>query len=151
VLNAIGYLYPAKGLAINISGLLQSGQPINRVADAVEFGTADLNGDGGSNATQYTGPADRYPGESRNSDRLPWAFTLDFGVAYTIGLDADKKHRLELRADVFNVLNTVNYSGYTSNFTQSNQAQVGPADSGRYLFLNADRPRQFQFSVRYLF
>jgi outer membrane receptor protein involved in Fe transport len=151
VLNAMGYLYPCKGLALNVSALLQSGQPVNRVADAVEFGTADLNGDGGSNATQYTGPADRYPGESRNSDRLPWAFTLDLGVSYTLNLDEAKKHRLELRADVFNVLNTVNYSGYTSNFTQSNQAQVGPADSGRYLFLNADRPRQFQFSVRYLF
>ena len=151
VLNAIGYWYPFKGFSINLSTLFQSGQPINRVADAQEFGTADLNGDGGSNATQYTGPADRYPGQSRNSDRLPAAITFDLGLGYTFGLDEENKHRLEIRADVFNVLNTINYSGYTSNFTQSNQAQVGPATSGRYQFLNADRLRQFQFSVRYLF
>ena len=150
VLNAMAYFYPWKGVAFNISSILQSGQPVNRVADAMEFGTTDLNGDGGSVAAQYTGAPDRYPGEGRNSDRLPWAISFDLGLGYTF--DFGKNYgRLELRADIFNVLNTVNYSGYTSNFTQSNQVQTGPASSGNFQFRNAARPRQFQFGLRYLF
>lgn len=151
VLNAMGYFYPGEHWAINVSSLMQSGQPVNRVADASEFGTTDINGDGGSVATQYTGSPDRYPGEDRNSDRLPWSVTFDLGIGYTLALSKDSDQRIELRADVFNVLNAVNYSGYTTNFTQSNQFQTGPASSGSYVFRNAARPRQFQFSLRYLF
>ena len=94
------------------------------------------------------GNSDRHPGESRNSDRLPWSNTFDFSVRYLIPLG---NHQLELRADIFNALNAVNLSGYSNNATQSNQIQVGPADSGLLIRRNAAPPRQFQFGARYLF
>jgi hypothetical protein len=38
--------YPFKGTTLTAAGLLQSGQPINRIP--LGFGTTDLNGDGAS-------------------------------------------------------------------------------------------------------
>jgi hypothetical protein len=57
---------------------------------------------------------------------------------------------LELRADVFNIFNTENLSGYSNNATQSNQIQVGSKSSGLLVRRNASAPRQFQFGLRYL-
>ncbi len=111
--------------------------------------TTDLNGDGTSFGDAYVGNSDRYPGESRNSDRLPWSNTFDLGVQYQIPFG---KSELELRADVFNVFNTLNLSGYSNNATQSNQIQPGPASAPSVLVRrNASAPRQFQFSLRYVF
>ncbi len=56
--------------------------------------------------------------------------------------------KLELSADVFNLFNEVNLSGYAVNATASNQFQVfGTPFQTR----SADRPRTFQFGARYLF
>lgn len=146
VINAIYSYYPCKGLSITAAALLQSGQPINRIPDATVYGTTDLNGDGRSFGDAYVGNSDRQPGESRNSDRLPWSNTFDLATEYRFGNTG-----LALRADVFNVLNAVNLSGYSNNATQSNQVQVGPASSGLLVRRNAAPPRQFQFSLRYAF
>jgi hypothetical protein len=51
-----------------LAGLLQSGQPINRIPFG--FSTTDLNGDGSGFSDAYQGNSDRFPGESRNNDRL---------------------------------------------------------------------------------
>ena len=111
--------------------------------------TTDLNGDGASFGDAYVGNSDRYPGERRNSDRLPWSNTFDLGVQYQIPFG---KSELELRADVFNLFNTQNLSGYSNNATQSNQIQPGPSSSPSVLVRrNASAPRQFQFSLRYIF
>lgn len=124
----------------------QDGNPI--LVD-VTATTTDLNGDGASFGDAYVGNSDRYPGEGRNSDRLPWSNTFDLGVQYQIPFG---KSGLELRADVFNVFNTLNLSGYSNNATQSNQIQPGPSSSPSVLLRrNASAPRQFQFSLRYLF
>ncbi len=147
VLSALGYFYPTKNLSINAASLIQSGQPINRIPDG--FGTTDLNGDGASFADAYTGNSDRFPGETRNNDRLPWSVNFDLGIQYQISLGGD--NRLELRGDVFNVFNTENLSGYSNNATQSNQIQPGSVASGVLIRRNAGPPRQFQFGVRYLF
>ena len=149
VFNALGFYQPIRNLNLNLAALVQSGQPINRVPDAAIYGTTDLNGDRSSFSTAYTGNADRQPGEGRNSDRLPWSKTLDAGVQYNF-LFGEKLSRLEIRADVFNVFNTQNLSGYSNNATQSNQIQVGPAGSG-IVRKNASAPRQFQFGARYAF
>ena len=146
VINAIYSYYPCKGLSITAAALLQSGQPVNRIPDATVYGTTDLNGDGRSFGDAYVGNSDRQPGESRNSDRLPWSNTFDLATEYRFGNTG-----LALRADVFNVLNAVNLSGYSNNATQSNQVQVGPASSGLLVRRNAAPPRQFQFSLRYAF
>ncbi|NAS31648.1 TonB-dependent receptor [Flavobacteriaceae bacterium R38] len=148
IINAIGSYYPVKGLSITLASLLQSGQPINRIPDASIFGTRDLNGDGASFGDAFVGNSDRSPGESRNNDRLPWSYNFDLALQYQFKLG---KNALELRADVFNLLNNVNLSGFSNNATQSNQIQEGSRASGQFVQRNAGPPRQFQFGLRYLF
>lgn len=169
-INGIFNYYPFEGTTITFASLLQSGQPINRIPEPIELGftpvtdgqgnltyvdvngtpfTADLNGDGSAFGDAYQGNSDRYPGESRNSDRLPWSLNFDLGIQHQIAIGGDQK--IELRADVFNVFNVENLSGYSNNATQSNQIQAGSAASGNFVQRNAGPPRQFQFGVRYLF
>ena len=147
VVSGIFYYYPTDALSVSFASLVQSGQPINRIPDATTFGTTDLNGDGRSFADAYQGNSDRQPGEGRNSDRLPWASIFDLGVQYNFLLNS---RQFELRADIFNLFNTANWSGYPNNATQSNQIQVGPEGTGR-VRRNAGPPRQFQFGLRYSF
>ncbi|SDX16059.1 TonB-dependent Receptor Plug Domain [Flavobacterium degerlachei] len=146
-INGIYSYYPFKGTTVTLAGLLQSGQPINRIP--LGFGTTDLNGDGASFSDAYQGNSDRFPGESRNNDRLPWNTTFDLGVQHQITILGNNK--IELRADIFNLLNAENLSGYSNNATQSNQIQGGSSTSGLFTQRNASPPRQFQFGVRYLF
>ncbi|MBE0391525.1 TonB-dependent receptor [Flavobacterium sp. PL002] len=146
-INGIYSYYPFKGTTVTLAGLLQSGQPINRIPLGYE--TTDLNGDGASFSDAYQGNSDRFPGESRNNDRLPWSTTFDLGVQHQITIAGNNK--IELRADIFNVLNAENLSGYSNNATQSNQIQGGSSASGLFTQRNASPPRQFQFGVRYLF
>lgn len=132
-----------------------NGQPLLG-ANGQPLTTNDLNGDGGAFGDAYVGNSDRQPGETRNSDRLPWSKVVDLSLQYQIplgrmlGNSEGTTRRVEIRADVFNVLNTNNLSGYSNNATQSNQIQVGPRGSG-IVQRNAAPPRQFQFGVRYLF
>ncbi|MBC7493615.1 MAG: TonB-dependent receptor, partial [Flavobacterium sp.] len=146
-INGILNYYPLKNSVITIASLLQSGQPINRIP--LGFGTNDLNGDGASFADTYTGNSDRFPGESRNNDRLPWSINIDLALQHQFTLT--KNSKIELRADVFNVFDVKNLSGYSNNATQSNQIQGGSLASGLFVQRNAGPPRQFQFGVRYLF
>lgn len=143
VLNAMFYYYPIKNLVIAPAFLLQSGMPVSYVVDAKQFGTTDLNGDSES----FGFPSDLYPGVARNSGRLPWAKTLDLSIRYTINVK--QKPSLEFTADIFNVLNTQNESGFNSTKGASNQFQLGPAGSS-YTIRGASPPRQFQFGLRYL-
>lgn len=145
IINAFATYYPSESFSVNLSSLLQSGQPVNRIPDAVIFGTTDLNGDGRAFGDAFVGNSDRHPGESRNSDRLPWAYTIDLGLQYKLSLSGND---LAIRADIFNVFNTTNLSGFSNNATQSNQIQVGAAGSG-IVRRNAAPPRQFQFSLNY--
>ncbi len=157
VISAIGSVYPTDRLRVTLASLLQSGQPINRVPNACEpgagsedeicFGTRDLNGDGTYRGGQYVGDSDRFPGAERNTDRLPWSYRFDLSVQYGWSIGAG---RVVARADVFNVLNTKNLSGFANNATQSNQIQVGPPGSD-IEEKNAGPPRQFQFGLRYEF
>jgi outer membrane receptor for ferrienterochelin and colicin len=146
-INGIYSYYPFTGTTITLAGLLQSGQPINRIPFG--FSTTDLNGDGSGFSDAYQGNSDRFPGESRNNDRLPWNATFDLGLQHQIKISANGK--LEFRADIFNLLNAENLSGYSNNATQSNQIQGGSVASGLFTKRNASPPRQFQFGVRYLF
>ena len=157
VISAIGSVYPTDRLRVTLASLLQSGQPINRVPNACDpgkgsegeicFGTRDLNGDGTYRGGQYVGDSDRFPGAERNTDRLPWSTRFDLSLQYGWSIGAG---RVVARADVFNVLNTKNLSGFANNATQSNQIQVGPPGSD-IEEKNAGPPRQFQFGLRYEF
>ena len=138
VISAFGSVHPLQGLTLTMAGLFQSGQPVNLVPDAGVFGTQDLNGDGLSFGENFVGNSDRYPGVSRNAARLPWSATLDVGVRYALG-------QIEFSADVFNVLNTNNLSGFANAATTSNQVQFGGCVP--FVQRNAGAPRQFQFGV----
>ena len=144
VFSGIFYYYLFANLVITPTVLLQSGLPITRVADATKFGgVTDLNGDSES----YSLPSDIQPGETRNNDRLPWAKTVDLSVKYTVRLLGQP--RLEISADVYNVLNTENISGFNVVRGSSNQFQTGPRGSG-ITARSAAPPRQFQFGLRYI-
>ncbi len=149
VINGLIYYSPRSWVTVSLASLLQSGQPINRVPDATIFGTTDLNGDndGRGRVTQYGGGTDRAPGESRNSDRLPWSTTFDLGAQFNVPVAG---RVLSFRADVFNVFNAENLSGYANNASQSNQIQVGSAATGVFVQRNASPPRQFQFGLTFL-
>ncbi|MEZ4901342.1 MAG: hypothetical protein R2822_06055 [Spirosomataceae bacterium] len=75
---------------------------------------------------------------------MPWAKTLDLSVKYNLRLAGSAK--IEFSADVYNVLNTVNISGYNVTRGASNQIQFGST----FVTRSAAPPRQFQFGVRYL-
>lgn len=146
VISAVGYLYPLDGLTLSVAGLFQSGQPVNLVPDASIFGTQDLNGDGASFGENFVGNSDRYPGAKRNSARLRWSATVDVGARYAVpGFGG----RFELSADVFNVFNTNNESGFANAATTSNQVQFG--GGAPFVQRNAGPPRQFQFGAAYKF
>lgn len=148
VVSGIFYYYPIADLGVTVAALLQSGQPINRVADGTKFGTTDLNGDGTSYGDQYVANVDRTPGVERNADRLPWSKTVDLGIQYSIPVSSAMK--VEVRADIFNAFNIVNLSGYANNATQSNQIQVGNVGDP-VVQRNIAPLRQFQFGARLLF
>jgi hypothetical protein len=146
VISAVGYLFPLDGLILTAAGLFQSGQPVNLVPDARIFGTQDLNGDGASFGENYLGNSDRYPGEQRNAARLPWSATIDLGVRYALPLSGG---RIEASADVFNLFNANNQSGFANAATTSNQIQFG--GGADFVQRNAGAPRQFQFGLAYKF
>ena len=146
LVSAVGYLYPVDGLTLSVAGLFQSGQPVNLVPDARIFGTQDLNGDGASFGENFVGNSDRYPGSRRNAARLPWSATVDLGLRYAIpGFGG----RFELSADVFNLFNANNESGFANAATTSNQIQFG--GGAPFVQRNAGPPRQFQFGAAYRF
>jgi hypothetical protein len=145
VISGIVYLYPREDVVVTAATLLQSGQPVNYIPDAGLYGTTDLNGNGASFSDAYLGNATRSPGVGRNTGHLPWSKTVDLGLRYRPRFGVG---RIELSADVFNVLNSVNLSGFANAATQSNQIQV----YGQSLVVrSAGPPRQFQFGVRYAF
>ncbi len=145
VISGILYLYPSQDLVVTAAMLLQSGQPINYIPDARIYGTTDLNGNGASFSDAYLGNATRAPGIGRNTGRLPWSRTVDLGLRYRPRFGVG---RIEVSADVFNVLNSVNLSGFANAATQSNQIQVYGEP---FMARNAGPARQFQFGVRYAF
>jgi hypothetical protein len=145
VISSVVYWYPLDSVTATVAAQFESGQPINLIPDTGIYGTTDLNGDGASFTDAYLGNSDRAPGVSRNADRLPWSATIDLGLRYAPRIGDG---RLELSADVFNLLNRENLSGFANSATQSNQIQVFGQPFTRR---NAGAPRQFQFGLRYLF
>ncbi len=144
-ISTVVYFYPMPSLTVTLAGLFQSGQPVNLIPDAGIFGTTDLNGDGASFSSAYLGNSDRAPGVGRNSGRLPWSKVVDLGLRWTLPAWGGE---FELSADVFNLFDEVNLSGFANSATQSNQIQVGGQP---FVERNAGAPRQFQFGLRYAF
>jgi hypothetical protein len=148
IISGILIFYPVKNLTLTPSMLFQSGQPFSRFASAAAFGgNGDLDGNG-ETAYGNSGPSDYQPGETRNNDRLPSASTFDFSAKYTFKLNS--KQGVELSADVYNLLNTENLSGFSATRGTSNQNQFGPRSANNFTKFSAAPPRQFQFGLRYI-
>lgn len=146
VINALFTWYPIKNLTLTPAMLFQSGQPVTRYAIASQWGgVTDLNGNGESQGL----PADIQPGETRNNDRLPNATTFDFSAKYRWSFK--NKSGIEFSADIYNLLNSTNLTGFASTKSASNQIQPGPKSSNTFIIRAAAPPRQFQFGIRYLF
>lgn len=111
---------------------VSSGQPLNALTGL------DNNGD-----TIFN---DRPAGFARNSERTSGFTQFDLGIARSFQVGTG---HLDVRAEIFNLFNTVNYSGFF-NYGASG---VRPDETGTLAFQPtvAGPPRQFQFQVRYRF
>jgi hypothetical protein len=111
---------------------LSSGQPLNVVTGADDNGDTIFN--------------DRPAGVGRNTERTSGYSQLDLGIIRRFRVAGVG---IEARAEIFNVFNTVNYSGFF-NFGASG---VRPDENGTLAFQPtvAGPPRQFQFAARLLF
>ncbi len=127
-------------------GDFQTGTPINRIAYF-----RDLDGSGDTFGNGFLGNQDRFYGVPRNGERLPSAFLVHASAAYTVPVPGERRRRLVLRADVFNVFNRVNVSGVANGVPGGGtRTQVGrPGDP--IVIANAGAPRQVQLSARYAF
>ena len=127
--------------SLTLSGIadVQTGTPINRVANF-----RDLTGSGGAYGDGFIGNYQRYFGVPRNGERLPAAFFLSSSAAYDVNVAG---RTLTARADVFNILNRVNASGFATGVGGGGSAtQVGrPGDPIAYS--TAGPPRQIQLSL----
>ncbi len=138
-----GVWTPKRRVRLAAIGDFQTGTPINRIAYF-----RDLDGSGPIFGNGFIGNHDRLPGVARNAGRLPAAFRFDVSGAYTLSLPGGAA---ELRADVFNLLNTTIRTGFANGIPGGGpRTQVGrPGDPIEYG--TAAPPRQVQLSVRYLF
>ncbi len=123
---------------------VQSGTPINRIAGFCGAAYCDLDGSGDTFGNGFLGNQDRFFGVPRNGERLPAATLLHLSAGYTL-------RRVELRADVFNALNTRNVSGYANGIPGGGaRTQVGrPGDA--IVYPSAAPARQVQFSAHVTF
>jgi outer membrane receptor for ferrienterochelin and colicin len=157
VLSFIGSYRFDFGTTFSLTGLIQSGQPINRtvalsnavappgVANPQAF--AGFYGHGAQSGDGFAGNLDRFPGVARNGERLPGYTQFDVSVIHQFNLS---DFGLEVRGDIFNIFNNINYSGYFANATETNRAQIGrPGDP--IVYRSAGAGTQYQVSTRVIF
>jgi hypothetical protein len=119
--------------AVSVSAIaaFKSGLPVDPQA-----GT-DLNGDGFN--------TDRPGTLARNSSRLPTSKTIDIAAAKTFAFGGS--NQIEVRMDVFNLLNATNVTGVNTVY-----GRVFGTPAATFMQPTAvANPRQFQFAARYRF
>jgi hypothetical protein len=111
---------------------LSSGQPLNVTTGRDDNGDTIFN--------------DRPVGVARNSERTSGFAQFDLGLVREVALTAA---RLELRAEIFNLFNRTNFSGFF-NYGASG---VRPDENGTLAFqpTQAGPARQFQFTAGVFF
>ncbi|MDX2194247.1 MAG: TonB-dependent receptor [Gemmatimonadales bacterium] len=136
---------------VALIGDVQSGLPANRLAGvATPQGNAvyDLLGVGPVRGNGFIGNANRLAGVPRNGERLPGYANVSVSVAWLAPVGGQD---LELRADAFNLLNTVHWGGFPNGLGGGGtRTQYGrPGDP--ILLFTPGPPRQVQLSARWLF
>ena len=129
----------------------QTGLPINRIATF-----RDLDGSGDTFGNGFLGNQDRFHGVSRNGERLPDTVLLNASVAYALPVSALGSRSanggaLEVRADVFNALNSIIRSGYANGIPGGGTRTQSGHPGDPIVYSSAGAPRQLQFSLRYAF
>ncbi|MDQ3515323.1 MAG: TonB-dependent receptor, partial [Gemmatimonadota bacterium] len=111
-------------------------------------GFRDLDGSGDTFGNGFLGNQDRFAGVPRNGERLPSAFLLHGSAQFMFPV---RSSVIEMRADVFNLLNAANPGGYANGIPGGGaRTQVGrPGDP--IVFASSGPPRQLQFSARIVF
>jgi hypothetical protein len=118
----------------------------------------------GENPNFFTDPTYAYhsfrnarPGETgdRNVFRIPSYIALDFGVGKTWKMPFNENHRLQLRAEAFNITNTQRLAGPNrtrSGFGLSIDPQLyDPSGEFGNIIETQGQPRIMQFALRYDF
>ncbi|MGI9034824.1 MAG: TonB-dependent receptor [Pyrinomonadaceae bacterium] len=93
------------------------------------------------------------PGETDNRSviRLPGYVSLDLGLAKSFTMPWSENHRLQIRAEAFNVTNTQRF-GSVSNLQLGNDPQANNPPSDWWNFTGIQgSPRVLQFGLRYSF
>ena len=124
------YVLP-RAVSLSAIASIKSGLPVDPQA-----GT-DLNGDG------FT--TDRPGTFARNSFRLPAFKTVDVSAAKTFAFLGP--HQLEVRMDVFNLLNAINTTAVNPVYGRVVGSPVAPFMQA----IGVANPRQLQFAARYRF
>jgi hypothetical protein len=117
------------------------------------------------NANIFSNPQEAYnsfrnarPGETgdRNVLRDPGYSNLDLGLAKTFTMPWSENHKLQLRWEVFNVMNSQSFT--TTNVTRGTlglgqDSEISPASSefGKIYTDIQGQPRRMQFGLRYQF
>ncbi|MDQ3063323.1 MAG: hypothetical protein M3R14_10780, partial [Acidobacteriota bacterium] len=108
----------------------------------------------GCNRTEaYQSWRNAKPGETgdRNVIRMPGYVSLDLGLAKAFTMPWSENHRLQIRAEAFNVTNTQRF-GSVSNLTLGLDPQVETPPSDWWNFTDIQgSPRVLQFGLRYSF
>ena len=118
-------------VSLSAIAAFKSGLPVDPQAGA------DLNGDGFN--------TDRPGTLARNSYRLPTSKTIDIAAAKSFAFIGS--HRIEIRMDVFNLLNATNVTGVNTVY-----GRVIGSPAATFMQPTAvSNPRQLQFAVRYRF
>ncbi len=108
----------------------------------------------GCNRTEaYQSWRNAKPGETgdRNVIRMPGYVSLDLGLAKAFTMPWSENHRLQIRAEAFNVTNTQRF-GSVSNLTLGLDPQVDTPPSDWWNFTRIQgSPRVLQFGIRYSF
>jgi hypothetical protein len=123
--------------------------------------TTHIGDDPNGHPNLFTDPTAAYqsfrsalPGETgdRNIFRYPGYITLDMGLDKTFTMPWSENHRLQFRAEVFNVTNTQRLKGPISDLSMNTDPFAGaPSSTFGVLTHVQGSPRVMQFGLRYEF
>ena len=139
-------------LRLSVIGDFQTGLPVNRVAGTLNpDGSAvlhDLDGSGPIFGPGFVGNHDRFFGVPRNGERLPSHLNVSASAGYVVPVGGG---RLELRAELFNLLDRTEWGNHANGITGGgSRTQFGqPGDP--IVLRSPGPPRQVQFSLRHAF
>lgn len=154
--------YPISGVSANFVDI--AGWPTNWNARSFVVRTRPISSSPTANGPNgvpnlFTDPTQAYqsfrvaaPGETgdRNALRYPSYIVLDFGLAKSFQMPWNENHRIQIRADSFNLTNTQRFTLAESIFGLDPYRDTPSTTFGNFGAIQG-APRIFQFAIRYDF